>query len=153
MHDGTLHAHRTSDVVRKDPTITFFPGDTWSGRQTLGSTFGTTEGSISAGSPLVGVACCAAACLSGPASRAIFAGGHWMQSARCSSSRKDFSSYVPESSICVRAMMTLFFSNIRLCSSSAAWTARRKIPVLPSPYCRVLITLQACHFTFLPLDT
>ncbi len=138
VHDGTLHTHRSSGVVRRDPTITFFPAGHLESPPGLVSTFGTPEGSISTGSPLVGVACCAAACLSGSASCTISTGGHWMQSASCSSSRKGFSSSVPESSIRVTAMMTFLFSDILLCPSSAVWDGSPDGPcpslsILPRP--------------------
>jgi hypothetical protein len=138
VHEGTLHAHRSSEVVRRDPTMAFFSAGLLGPPPGLSSTFGTSDGSTSLGSPLVGAACCAAACLLGSASRAVSAGGRWMQSASCSNSWKDLSSSVPESSICVTAMMTLFFSNIRFCPSSAVWDSSPEDPcsslsILPRP--------------------
>jgi hypothetical protein len=138
VHEGPLHDHRPSGEVRRDPTMAFFSAGHSESPPGFSPISGSPEGLTSDGFPLVGAACCAAACLLGSASRAVSAGGRRMQSASCSNSWKDLSSSVPESSICVTAMMTLFFSNIRLCPSSAVWDGSAEdlflsLSILPHP--------------------
>ncbi len=109
-YNGTLHIHRSVGMVRRDPTITSSSVSCSGLPLGLGYPVDTSAGSVSADSSSTVVTCCAATCLAGSASCNPSACGRWMQSASCSSSRRDSSSSGPEPSIRVRATMALFFS-------------------------------------------
>jgi hypothetical protein len=122
VHEGNLHIHSSHLIgaVRRDPTTTPFSAGSPEGLLGFGSTPSSSDESASAGSFLGGGGCGAA---SGSASDpcAASVGRHRMQPASCSNSREDLSSNVPESSICVTAMMTRLCSNIQLCPSLTIW--------------------------------
>ncbi len=111
MHEGTLHVHRSSGVVRRDPTMTLSTAGSSEMPSGFVSTLASPDDSVSVG-PFFGGAGCCVASESDSGLWAVSVGGHRMWPASCSSSWEDLSSNVPESNICVTAMMTLLFSDI-----------------------------------------
>ncbi len=120
MHEGTLHFHWSSGVVRRDPTKALSSTGFSEMPSGFDSTLGYSDDSVSVGSSLGGAGCCVASeSDSGP--WVVSVGGHRMQPASCSNSWENLSSNVPESNICVTAMMTRLFSDIQFRPSSAIW--------------------------------
>ena len=145
MQTGTLHVHRSVGVVRKDPTITPSPVMCSGSPLWLGSPVGASAGAVSADSSSMVVACCAFACLAGSASCSILFAGAGRTPPTVPTvggvSRPAVPSLVFAPGL--RWLSSLLMTDCLLPRPPVA--VRREASVPSSPYCRVPITLQACH--------